>query len=96
VVAKLSWNTWRRDVDDLLDVCPTSEKKAQLTFAMLAVQWRKTVRLSGRRARQTDCKSVVGQMLKAYGSFQPNPERRISASLYRDKGWLRDEKSAGS
>jgi hypothetical protein len=51
----------------LLDVCLVSEKKAQLIFAMLAVQWRKTVRLSGKRAGQTDRKSVVGQTLKVYG-----------------------------
>jgi hypothetical protein len=96
VVAKLSWDTWRRGVDDLLDVCPFSEKKAQLTFSMLALQWRKAVRSSGKRAGQTDRKSVVGQTLKVYGSFEPTPKRRINASLYRDKGYLQDEKSAGS
>jgi hypothetical protein len=96
VVAKLSWNTWRRGADDLLDVCPASEKKAQLKFAMLAVQWRKTVRLSGKRAGQTDRKSVVGQTLKVCGSFEPNLKRRINASLSRDQGELGDEKSAGS
>jgi hypothetical protein len=68
-----------------LDVCPISEKKAQLTFAMLAVQWRKTVRLSGKRAGQTDRTSVVGQTLKVYGSFEPTPKRRINESLYRGK-----------